>query len=57
MKRIDYWKAKLKAAQAEERQITRQYNQMARAFVRACDKVENLEKKVEHEKTKLASAE
>lgn len=57
MKKIDYWKAKLKAAQAEERQITRQYNQMARAFIRACDKVENLEKKVEHEKTKLASAE
>ncbi len=57
MKRIDHWKAKLKAAQVEERQITRQYNQMARAFARACDKVEELEKKVEYEKAKLARAE
>ncbi len=56
MKRIDHWKAKLKAAQVEERQVTRQYNQMARAFVRACDRVEELEKKVEHEKTKLAQS-
>jgi hypothetical protein len=56
VKRIDYWKAQLKAAQTEERQVTRQYNQMARAFVRACDRVEELEKKVEHEKTKLAQS-
>ena len=56
MKRIDHWKAKLKAAQVEERQVTRQYNQMARAFVRACDRVEELEKKVEDEKTKLAQS-
>ena len=56
MKRLDYWKAKLKAAQVEERQVTRQYNQMARAFMRACDKVETIEKKIEDEKTKLAGA-
>lgn len=56
MKRIDHWKAKLKAAQVEERQVTRQYNQMARAFVRACDRVEELEKKVEYEKAKLAQS-
>lgn len=56
MKRLDYWKAKLKAAQVEERQVTRQYNQMARAFMRACDKVETIEKRIEDEKTKLAGA-
>lgn len=56
MKRIDYWKAKLKAAQTEERQVTRQYNQMARAWMRAVDKVVEIESKVEDEKAKLAQS-
>lgn len=56
MKRLDYWKAKLKAAQVEERQVTRQYNQMTHAWMRAVDKVEAIERKVEDEKAKLARA-
>jgi hypothetical protein len=56
VKRIDHWKAKLKAAQVEERQVTRQYNQMARAWMRAVDKVVEIEQKVEDEKTKLAQS-
>lgn len=54
MKRLDYWKAKLKAAQTEERLRNKEYNQIARAWVRACDKLEEAEKKVDHEKAKLA---
>jgi hypothetical protein len=56
VKRIDYWKAQLKAAQTEERQVTRQYNQMARAWMRAVDKVVEIEQKVEDEKVKLAQS-
>lgn len=54
MKRIDYWKAKLKAAQVEERQRNKEYNQMARAWLRACDRLEIIEKRIEDEKDKLA---
>ena len=54
MKRINYWKAKLPAARAETRQLKRQYGQIARAFLRACDKVEMIEKRIEDEKAKLA---
>ncbi len=57
MKRIDYWKAKLKAAQAEERIRQKEYNQMARALFRALDQVEIIEQRIEHEKAKLARTE
>lgn len=57
MKRLDYWKAKLKVAQAEKRQRSKEYSQIAAAFDRAVDKVKQIEEKVEHEKTKLARAE
>lgn len=57
MKRIDYWKAKLKAAQVEERQRNKEYNQMARAWIRACDKLEAIEQRIEDEKDKLARSE
>ena len=57
MKRIDYWKAKLKTAQAEERIRQKEYNQMARALFRALDKVETIEQRIEDEKAKLARAE
>lgn len=55
MKRLDYWKAKLKAAQVEENQRAKEYNQMARAFERAAEKVKEIEDKIE--KTKLARTE
>jgi hypothetical protein len=57
VKRIDYWKAKLKAAQAEERIRQKEYNQMARALFRALDQVEIIEQRIEHEKAKLARTE
>ena len=57
MKRIDYWKAKLKAAQAEERIRQKEYNQMARALFRALDQVEIIEQRIEDEKAKLARPE
>lgn len=57
MKRLDYWKAKLKVAQVEERQRQKEYNQIANAFERAMVKVKQLEEKVNHEETKLARTE
>lgn len=57
MKRLDCWKAKLKAAQADVRQRRKEYNQMARALFRACDKLEMIEQRIENEKTKLARTE
>ena len=54
MNRLDYWKAKLKAAQADERQRNKEYNQMARAWGRAVDRLEMIEGKIE--KIKLARA-
>ena len=55
MKRLDYWKAKLKVAQTEERQRQKEYNQIANAFDRAVAKVAEIERKVEDEKAKLAN--
>lgn len=57
MKRLDYWKAKLKAAQADVRQRKKEYDQMARALFRACDKLEMIEQRIENEETKLARTE
>lgn len=57
MKRLDYWIAKLLAARAEERIRQKELNQMMRAFERAAEQVSYIERKVKHEKTKLARAE
>ena len=54
MRRIDYWKAKLPAARAEERARQRELNQMERAFQRAVDEVARIETRIENEKVKLA---
>ena len=56
MSRLDYWKAKLRAAQTEERQRRKELNQMARAFERALEQVDVIQKRIEHEKAKLARA-
>ena len=56
MKRIDYWKARLKAAQVEERIRQKEVNQMAKAFERALAKVNEIEQRIENEKDKLARA-
>jgi len=57
MKRLDYWRSKLPAARAEERIRETELNQMARAFQRAVEQVEDIEKRIENEKTKLARPE
>jgi len=54
MKRLQYWMAKLRAAQAEERSRRRELNQMQRAFDRALQEVTKIEQRIEHEKAKLA---
>ncbi len=56
MKRLDYWKAKLKVAQTEERQRQKEYTQIANAFDRAVARVTEIERKVEDEKAKLANS-
>ena len=57
MKRLDYWKAKLKTAQTEERIRQKELNQMAKAFERALEQVNDIQKRIEHEKAKLARTE
>ena len=57
MRRLDYWKAKLPAARAEERIRQKELNQMARAFERAVEKVTEIEQRIEDEKAKLARTE
>jgi len=54
MKRLQYWMAKLRAAQAEERARRRELNQMQRAFKRALEDVTKIEQRINHEKAKLA---
>ena len=54
MKRLAYWQAKLRAAQTEERQRRKELNQMARAFDRALEQVKDIQKRIDHEKAKLA---
>jgi hypothetical protein len=57
VKRIDYWKAKLKAAQTEERIRQKELNQMAKAFERALQQVNDIEQRIQDEKAKLARTE
>ena len=57
MKRLEYWRAKLPAARAEERIREKELNQMARAFQRAVEQVEDIEQRIATEKIKLARPE
>jgi len=58
MDRLDHFKAKLKAAQAEETIRVKEYNQAMRALSRVTKEVINLQTKVEqYERSKLAQAE
>ena len=54
MKRLEYWKAKLPGARAEERIRQKELNQMARAFERAVEQVAEIEQRIQDEKAKLA---
>ena len=57
MRRLDYWRAKLPGARAEERIRQKELNQIARAFERAVEKVAEIEQRIEDEKAKLARTE
>jgi len=58
MDRLVHFKAKLKAAQAEETIRVKEYNQAMRALSRVTKEVINLQSKVEqYERSKLAQAE
>ena len=52
--RLKLWKAKLKAARADERQWARVYNRAEKAMLRIGREIDELEKKIENE---LAKAE
>lgn len=52
--RVKLWKAKLKAAKAEERQWAKAYNRAARAMLRVGHQIDELEKKIA---TELAKSE
>ena len=47
MKRIDQWKAKLKAAKSDIKHKTRQLNAATRSYNRTNTLIESLEKKIE----------
>jgi flagellar motor switch protein FliM len=57
VRRLDYWKAKLKVAQTEERIRQKELNQMAKAFDRALQQVNDIEQRIQDEKAKLARPE
>ena len=46
MKRVDLWRAKLKAAKAERRVVARQYNMAERSLHRLSLLIEELENKL-----------
>jgi hypothetical protein len=54
VRRLDYWKAKLKTAQVEERIRQKELNQMTKAFERALEQVGDIQKRIDDEKAKLA---
>jgi hypothetical protein len=56
MKRLENYKAKLKAAQAEETIRMREYNTAMRALKKIINEVSTLQDKVDYESAKLAKA-
>jgi phage host-nuclease inhibitor protein Gam len=46
MKRIDQWKAKLKAAKSEAKHKERQMNSAIRSYMRTDEEVQKLEEKI-----------
>ena len=55
MKRIDQYKAKLKAAKAALKIRQRNFNIVSRDLIKTIDEIENLERKIEDETFKLAT--
>ena len=57
MKRLQYWKAKLKVAMLSTRQREKESTQAHRTFIRALEEVTHIQKRIEDEKAKLAKTE
>ena len=55
MKRIDQYRAKLKAAKAALKIRQRNFNIVSRDLIKTIDEIENLERKIEDEAFKLAA--
>jgi hypothetical protein len=55
MKRIDQYKAKLKAAKATLKIRQREFNIVSRALIKTIDEIEILNRKIEDETFKLAT--
>jgi len=55
MKRIDQYKAKLKAAKATLKIRQREFNIVSRALIKTIDEIEILNRKIEDETLKLAT--
>ena len=56
MKRLANYKAKLKAAQAEETIRAREYNTAMRALKKITNEIITLQERIENEENKLAQA-
>ena len=54
MKRLQYWKARLKVAMLSCLQREKESAQAQRTFERAVEEVAHIQKRIEDEKTKLA---
>jgi len=55
MKRVDQYKAKLKAAKAALKIRQRNFNIVSRELIKTIDEIETLERKIEDETFKLAT--
>jgi len=55
MKRVDQYKAKLKAAKAALKIRQREFNIVSRALIKTIDEIEILNRKIEDETFKLAT--
>jgi hypothetical protein len=55
MKRVDQYKAKLKAAKATLKIRQREFNIVSRALIKTVDEIEILNRKIEDETFKLAT--
>lgn len=56
MKRIDQYRAKLKAAKAEKKIRQREFNIISRALCKVTDEIDNLNRKIEDESDKKLAA-
>ena len=56
MKRVDQYKAKLKAAKATLKIRQREFNIVSRALCKVVDEIENLNRKIEDESDKKLAA-